>query len=147
VKISRHRWPVAASHPLAAGDGVILVRVSTATRSVELRRQRTIPMNRAFLLAMTLLACGHVAAQDRTKRAADFQASLWAASCMACHGTDGKAEGTGLSLGARPADELYGILLAYKTGQRTGTIMQQHAKGYSDEELRRIAQHFAQVRR
>jgi cytochrome subunit of sulfide dehydrogenase len=103
-------------------------------------------MNRALFLALALAACAQALAQDRTKRAADLQTALWAASCMACHGTDGKAEGTGMTLAARPADELYGILLAYKTGQRTGTIMHQHAKGYADDELKRIAEHFAQVR-
>jgi cytochrome c553 len=80
------------------------------------------------------------------QRAAELQTTLWASSCMACHGTGGQAEGSGLTIGGRPADELYGILVAYKTGQRRGTIMQQHAKGYSDEELQRIAQHFSRLR-
>jgi cytochrome c553 len=103
-------------------------------------------MNRAILLVVALAAGGHAVAQDRTKRAADLQTTLWAASCMACHGTDGKAEGSGLTLNGRRADELYGILIAFKTGQRTGTIMHQHAKGYADDELKRIAEHFAQAR-
>lgn len=79
--------------------------------------------------------------------AADFQAAVWASSCMACHGTDGRAHGTGLSIGGRSADELYALLLAYKLGQRQATVMQQHAKGYQDEELRRIARHFSQLKK
>jgi cytochrome subunit of sulfide dehydrogenase len=74
---------------------------------------------------------------------AEFQAQLWAASCMACHGTDGKAEGTGMTIGGRKVEELTGILLAYRSGNRTGTIMQQHTKGYSEDELKRIAAVFA----
>lgn len=70
---------------------------------------------------------------------------LWAASCAACHGTDGKAEGTGLYLAGRPADELYQRLIAYKTGKLPATVMHQHAKGYTDEELRRLADHFSRI--
>ncbi len=78
--------------------------------------------------------------------AADFQTAIWASSCMACHGTDGRAEGVGMSIGGRASGELAGMLLAYKSGERIGTIMQQHAKGYSDDELKRIAQHFSQLK-
>jgi len=76
----------------------------------------------------------------------DFQAALWGASCMACHGTDGRAEGTGLTIGGREADDLYGLMLAYKAGSRTATIMHQHVRGYSDAELKRIAVYFSQLK-
>ena len=76
----------------------------------------------------------------------DFQAALWGAGCMSCHGTDGRAEGTGLSIGGRAAGELYALLLAYKTGSRAGTIMDQHARGYSDAELQRIAAYFSTLK-
>jgi len=79
-------------------------------------------------------------AQPPAVPVSSLQAQLWAASCMACHGTDGKAEGTGLSLHGRSAADLYTALLAYKNGGRVGTIMQKHAKGYTDAELRRIAE-------
>ncbi len=94
----------------------------------------------AFCL-LCLLPC-LARAQPAAAPVIELQARLWAASCMACHGTDGKADGTGLSLHGRPAAELYAALLAYKNGGRTGTIMQKHAKGYSDAELLRIAQVF-----
>ena len=76
----------------------------------------------------------------------DFQATLWSASCMACHGTDGRAEGTGLTIGGRDADELYRLMLAYKAGSRSATIMHQHVRGYSDAELKRIAVYFSQLK-
>lgn len=76
----------------------------------------------------------------------DFQTTLWAVSCMACHGTDGKAEGVGMSLNGRTNQELADTLLAYKLGKKTGTIMHQHAKGYSDDELKRIAYYFSQIK-
>jgi sulfide dehydrogenase cytochrome subunit len=77
---------------------------------------------------------------------ADFQTEVWAVSCMACHGTDGRAEGVGMSLNGRTSAELADLLLAYKSGQRSGTIMHQHAKGYSDEQLKRIAQYFSKFK-
>ena len=76
----------------------------------------------------------------------EFQVVVWAASCMACHGTDGKADGTSLSLHGRSADELVRALRAYRTGERPATIMHQHARGYSDAELEAIAKHFASRR-
>lgn len=87
-----------------------------------------------------------VPAQPASTEGPDHQAAIWAASCMACHGTDGKAEGTGMALAGRSAKELYELLLAFKTDRRSGTIMHQHAKGYSDAELQRIALQFSRVR-
>ncbi len=105
------------------------------------------PPRRLAALACVELAfvAGLAGAQTGKAPSLDFQAALWAASCMACHGTDGKAEGTGLALSGRPAEDLHGILLAYKTDKRQGTVMNQHAKGYSDDELKRIARYFSLV--
>lgn len=98
-------------------------------------------------VALGLLGLGpSLALAQPAAAAADFQAALWAASCMACHGTDGRAEGTGLTLAGKPEQEVYGLLVAFKEGRRSATIMHQHAKGYSDEELRRIARYFAGVK-
>lgn len=98
------------------------------------------------LLPVFLLGPVLALAQPAKAPPAEFQTTLWASSCMACHGTEGRAEGVALTIGGRQADELYGILIAYKLGQRQGTIMQQHVKGYSDEELRRIADHFGRFK-
>jgi sulfide dehydrogenase cytochrome subunit len=72
------------------------------------------------------------------------QARTWAATCAACHGSDGKAQGAIPSISGRDAEQLYRTLLEFKNGQRpAATVMHQHAKGYTDDELRRIAQAFA----
>lgn len=76
-------------------------------------------------------------------RADDLRVRAWAAACATCHGTAGKSLGGIPSLAGRPADELYRLLLAFKSGERKATVMHQHAKGYSDDELKRIAAHFA----
>lgn len=71
---------------------------------------------------------------------------LWAASCAACHGPHGKAEGAGMYLAGEPADKLYRRLLEFKQGTRHATIMHQHAKGYTDLELQALAEHFSKVK-
>lgn len=81
------------------------------------------------------LACGAAAAAP-----SELQVAIWTSSCMACHGTDGKAEGTGLRLHGLSGDEIYRRLIAFKKGEAPSTIMHQHAKGYSDAELLLIAQ-------
>lgn len=77
---------------------------------------------------------------------ASLQAATWAASCMACHGAEGRST-TGVtsipSIGGRPAPELLKRLQAYKNGEEKATVMHQHARGYSDEELARIADQLA----
>jgi cytochrome c553 len=96
--------------------------------------------------AATTVACSATMAQTAKAAASDFQASIWASSCMACHGTDGRAEGTGLKLVGKSEAQLHEALLAFKQGRRTASIMHQHAKGYSDDELRRIARYFAEIK-
>lgn len=99
-----------------------------------------------LVFASLMLASKMANAQPAKASPQDFQTTLWAVSCMACHGTDGRAEGVGMSLNGRTSQELSDTLLAYKTGKKTGTIMHQHAKGYSDDELKRIAQYFSQIK-
>lgn len=83
-------------------------------------------------------------ATSASAQTVDRQARLWAASCAGCHGTDGASKGGIPPIAGRDADALYRALIEFKTGQRpAATVMHQHAKGYTDEELKRIAQFFA----
>ncbi|MBT9489680.1 MAG: c-type cytochrome [Rubrivivax sp.] len=72
-----------------------------------------------------------------------LQVQVWAASCMACHGTDGRAAGAGRAIAGQAADVLLKSLQDYRDGRRPATVMHQHARGYSDAELALIAEHFA----
>ena len=67
-----------------------------------------------------------------------------AATCAACHGTDGATQGKALPpLAGQPQAALAASLAAYKAGTREATIMQQIARGYTDEQLAAIAAYFA----
>lgn len=100
----------------------------------------------AQALLAAVAACASATAGAQAPQGS-LQVSLWAASCMACHGAEGRAEGTGLSLRGRPADQLLSRLLDFKYGRLQATVMHQHAKGYKDEELRLIAEYFADLKR
>jgi cytochrome subunit of sulfide dehydrogenase len=68
-----------------------------------------------------------------------------AATCTACHGTEGRSVG-GIppSLAGQSKDYLLQALKDFKAGTRPGTtIMHQHAKGYTDQQLELIASYFA----
>jgi cytochrome c553 len=83
------------------------------------------------------LGVGLVQAQD-----ANLGRNL-AATCANCHGTNGRARGDMPPLAGVSAERLTALFNAYKSGAQTGTIMQQIAKGYSDEQIRLIAAFFA----
>jgi sulfide dehydrogenase cytochrome subunit len=92
---------------------------------------------RKWLLAAAMLASA-AAAQAQVN-----QIRVWAAACANCHGTDGRAAPGMVALAGRSQADLQQQLLAFKNGQRPGTIMPQLAKGYTDEQLSQIAAYFA----
>lgn len=66
-----------------------------------------------------------------------------AATCANCHGTAGAARGSMASLAGVPAERTLELLLAYRNGQKPATVMHQITKGYTEEQLRLVAQWFA----
>jgi len=95
------------------------------------------------LLAAVMLAA--VSAQPTT--AASDKARALAATCFTCHGTDGVSVGeVPPSLAGLDRDYLRQQLTDFKSGRRPSTIMQQHARGYSDAQLERIADYFSSVK-
>lgn len=66
-----------------------------------------------------------------------------AVSCSGCHAPVGSS-GPVASLAGRPADEIVTALLQYRSGERTATVMDRIAKGFSNDEIRAIADWFAE---
>jgi len=88
---------------------------------------------------LAVMAIGAIAmALPQTGRAADDADQMLAASCTGCH-VSAAATGGIPSLVAQSPLQLEAQLLAYKHGTRQGTLMNRIARGYSDDELRRIA--------
>lgn len=70
-----------------------------------------------------------------------------AATCANCHGTNGQSRGEVASLAGMPAADIVQAFADFKSGRRPATIMHQLAKGYTDEQVRLIADWFAAQRR
>lgn len=66
-----------------------------------------------------------------------------AAACASCHGGQGRAEVGMASLAGANKDDLLKKMLAFKAGKQPSTIMQQLAKGYSDDQLAALASYFS----
>lgn len=101
-------------------------------------------MRRATMLLAAVLAGG---AWTWPAAAADpAQARSLAATCFTCHGTDGRSvNGVPPSLAGQNRDYLLKQLQEFRDGRRPATIMHQHAKGYTAEQLELIAGYFASV--
>jgi len=97
--------------------------------------------------AMTLLAVVAAGGLAQPAVAADAQyARSLAATCFACHGTDGRSvNGVPPSLAGQNRDYLLKQMQEFRDGKRPATIMHQHAKGYTNEQLELIAGYFASV--
>jgi cytochrome c553 len=72
-----------------------------------------------------------------------------AASCAACHGTNGRAApgSTVAGLAGRSGDELVQVMAQFKAGQRPATVMHQIAKGYTEAEIAAMADYFSKLPR
>lgn len=98
---------------------------------------------------VALLAVAALAAAASAPAAAqqDLKARSWAASCAACHGTNGHSTNEIKPLAGKNKNALVKVLKEFRAGERkTATVMHQHAKGYSDDQIERIAAYFAAVK-
>ena len=67
-----------------------------------------------------------------------------AASCAACHGTDGRSVTQEVpSLAGLPREHIVAQMRAFRDGTRAASIMPQIAKGYNDAQVEALADYFA----
>ncbi|MEZ5478847.1 MAG: c-type cytochrome [Thiolinea sp.] len=66
-----------------------------------------------------------------------------AVTCAGCHGTDGAGGSAIPPLKGRDAAYMTEALLGYKNDSRPGSIMPRIAKGYTEDELKAVAEYFA----
>jgi sulfide dehydrogenase cytochrome subunit len=94
----------------------------------------------AALVAMGIIAGGaHAQDADANARAARYLA----ANCANCHGTTGQAQGGMPSLAGQPKAFIVDQIKAFRDGKRAATIMHQLSKGYTDQQIDLIADHFS----
>jgi len=90
---------------------------------------------RVSVATAIILICGG------TAFAADAPAG--AASCSGCHAANPRVETPVPPLAGRLAADIAGAIIAYKSGERKGTIMDRIAKGFSEDEIQAIAAWYA----
>lgn len=67
-----------------------------------------------------------------------------AATCAACHGTDGRSATPEVaSLAGLPREHIASQMRAFRDGSRPATVMHQIAKGYSDQQIDLMADYFS----
>ena len=66
-----------------------------------------------------------------------------AATCANCHGTNGHAIADAKILAGQSADEIVQKLMDFRSGDKPATLMHQIAPGYTDAQIRLIADYFA----
>jgi cytochrome c553 len=76
-------------------------------------------------------------------RPVDTHSRNMAASCAACHGTNGNSKGGAPALAGLDKSYFVTQMKNFKSGTRPATVMHQHAKGYSDEEIEKLSVFFA----
>ncbi len=75
--------------------------------------------------------------------AEDQGARSLAANCTGCHGPGGNSSGTIPTIAALDRAYIVTALQEFKAGTRQATVMHQHAKGYTDQEIEILAEYFS----
>lgn len=88
-------------------------------------------------LAMAGTASQAIADNDEITRG-----QLMAASCKACHNAAGAEKGVP-DLGRISEGVIRSQMRAFRDGDRDATIMDRHAKGYTDEEIEAMSVYFS----
>jgi cytochrome c553 len=91
---------------------------------------------RAMLACALALAALGAYAEDKAARSI-------AATCTGCHGTNGVSAGGMPTLAGVEAERIAGLMREFRDGKRPATVMHQHAKGYTDEQIDAVAAWFA----
>ncbi|WP_018175526.1 MULTISPECIES: c-type cytochrome [unclassified Thioalkalivibrio] len=93
-------------------------------------------------LAASLLMTAAVSGTALADNDEVTRGQLMAASCKACHNAAGAEEGVP-DLARLSPELIANQMRAFRDGDRDATIMDRHAKGYTDEEIDAMASYFA----
>jgi cytochrome subunit of sulfide dehydrogenase len=70
-----------------------------------------------------------------------------AASCAACHGSNGNALHGNAVLAGMDGGKFTEAMLAFRDGSRPATVMHRHAKGLNVDEINLLADYFSRQKR
>jgi cytochrome subunit of sulfide dehydrogenase len=95
------------------------------------------------LAALSLLGAQGLYAHDGPHADSAVVRDL-AATCAACHGTEGRSQRGMPALAGQNSHNLSKQLHDFKAGNKPASVMHQIARGYSDEQLDLLADFFSQ---
>ncbi len=93
-------------------------------------------MAAAAVFVTAVAASGPPLVRTRSAEALSF-------NCFTCHGPEGIGAASMPTLRGKSADQLLARLLRFRQGAGDPTIMDRIARGYTEEELARIAEYIA----
>ncbi len=99
-------------------------------------------MRKRVIFALTF-AIALVLPVSQANAEVDKHARNLAGSCAACHGTNGHSKSGMPALAGLDRTYFVTALKEFKSGVRPATVMQHHAKGYTDAEFELLADFFA----
>lgn len=95
-------------------------------------------------LTQLLGICGTLMCLSAPSFSSSPTAEVLALPCNGCHGMDGVSSGASIpSIAGQDPEFMTRVMMEYKQGKRSATIMNRIAKGYKEYELRKIAQYFS----
>jgi sulfide dehydrogenase cytochrome subunit len=74
------------------------------------------------------------------------QAKMLSLSCMNCHGSNGVSTSAMPSIAGIDKKFLYKTLISFKKNKIENTIMRHHTRGFSNKELKMIADYYSKQR-
>lgn len=104
-------------------------------------------MKQTHLIRVTIALGALFGAAHAVAASPTLAPPYFAANCANCHGTDGKSVTPIMpKLAGQERAFILETLRAYQAGTRSGTIMPQLSKGYTDEEFVQLADYFSSVK-
>ncbi len=90
-----------------------------------------------------LLIAGMSIAAFSTAHATDLRTQAISATCLSCHGPNGKSGGAIPSLAGLEKGYFVQAMKDFKSGARPASVMKKHAAGYTDAEYEAMGAYFA----
>lgn len=95
-----------------------------------------------FISSLGLPVLGNTS-EDIVLSASGLHVRTLAASCAACHGSNGNAVSPNAILAGMNASYFNAQMLAFRNGDRPATVMHRHAKGLQLDEIHQLAEYFS----
>lgn len=95
----------------------------------------------AVIAAAGLLGVTAAQAQEISR------AAIIATTCFTCHGPQGVSPGEIPSINEISPERMISILQGFRSGQRASTVMGRHASGYTDDEIKEVAQYLGNLQK